>query len=57
MGGIVLDLHVQNRCQATQTLRANAGAVRCVHDLEAQFFNPVLWSAGAEFMNIYRGHQ
>ena len=57
MGGIVLDLHVQYRCQPSQALRANASAIRCIHDLKAQFFNTILWSTGAELVNIYRGHQ
>jgi hypothetical protein len=57
VGRIVLDLHVHHRGQATETLGADAQAVHRVHDLQAQFLDPIGRPAPAQIIDVDGVHE
>ncbi|MNE37384.1 hypothetical protein D3C80_1312330 [compost metagenome] len=57
MGRVVHDLHVEHGGQATEALGADAQLVDLLEQLQAHFFNAVLWATGLQFVDVDGFHQ
>ena len=57
VGGVVLDLHVEDGGEAAESLGADAEGVDLLVELDAQFFGAIRWPARDEFLNVDGLHQ
>ncbi|MCY1172188.1 hypothetical protein D9M73_123190 [compost metagenome] len=57
VGRVVHDLDVEHGGQATQALGADAQLVDLLEQLQAHFFNAVLWATGLQLVNVDGFHQ